>query len=146
MFPLLGLRSFGNFLQEEFAIILPISFTFGITSSFLARARFALYIQDCWSFLYKVSQKGAYIYTVFTPQQHILAINMTDTMDMPLTPASNALNQMFEEDRRDFLRIKDKYGVELLAQVLFNEDSSGGISFSSSSSDSLLTWFGRPAR
>jgi hypothetical protein len=42
--------------------------------------------------------------------------------DSPHTQVTNAISQLSEQDRTAFLRLKEKYGIDLLAQVLLDDD------------------------
>jgi hypothetical protein len=52
------------------------------------------------------------------------------TIDVVQTSSAIALSQMSEDDRRDFLRLKEAYGPDLLAQALFDDDFTNGTSIS----------------
>jgi hypothetical protein len=54
---------------------------------------------------------------------------MTTLQTLP-TPSAIALNQMSEQDRSEILRLKEKYGMDTLAQAMFDvEPPSGKSSF-----------------
>ena len=50
---------------------------------------------------------------------------MTTLQTLP-TPSAIALNQMSEQDRTEVIRLKDKYGVDTLAQAMFDVEPPSG--------------------
>jgi hypothetical protein len=50
---------------------------------------------------------------------------MTTLQTLP-TPSAIALNQMSEQDRTEVLRLKEKYGVDTLAQAMFDVEPPSG--------------------
>ena len=43
------------------------------------------------------------------------------------TPCAIALTQMSEEDKREFSRLREKYGPDVLAQALYEDYTTSGL-------------------